>query len=436
MTKVDLDNIDWSLIGDFGEDQDDEPAVAATPLQPASVGRVIEPPPAWFVGCPYSTKTGYALPSPAALAHILEHHPDLGQALKYNIRKNTYVTKRDLPWARAGTSVTDAWEVEFRVWAELQLHVRWSAETVHAGVRAYGQRHHYDPVHEYLQSLRWDGRCRLDDVLIRLAGARDSIAHRAMMRAWAVSAVRRVLEPGCKADHVLVLEGEQGCGKTTFLRTLAEAAGGTGMHSDSLPPIDHKDVYSHLRGPWIIELGEMAALVRVDMAAIKQFITMQIDRYRPPYGRNEEDVPRRCIFAGSLNDNGAGWLPDSTGGRRFWPIPIARLDREALLDEVDQLWAEAVAIAATGEPHYLRGVAADEVAAIQATKHIRDPWRDLLLERVATSTYITNDELWACCDVGKAHRDVRAERRIAAAMQILGWERVRDHEGRGWRRRS
>lgn len=436
MGKTDVDNIDWDAMPDWSEDEPADESPPAPQPQAATSVRIIEPAPAWFLGCPYSTKTGYALPSPAALAHILEHHPEIGKGVRYNIRKNTYVTKHDLPWARAGAAITDAWEVELRVWAELQLNVRWSAETVHAGVRAYGQRHHYDPVHDYLMGLRWDGRYRLDDVLIRLAGARDTIAHRAMMRAWAVSAVRRVLEPGCKADHVLVLEGEQGCGKTTFLRTLAEAAGGTGMHSDSLPPIDHKDVYSHLRGPWIIELGEMAALVRVDMAAIKQFITMQIDRYRPPYGRNEEDVPRRCIFAGSLNDNGAGWLPDSTGGRRFWPIPIARLNREALEDEVHQLWAEAVAIAATGEPHYLAGVAADEVAAIQATKHIRDPWRDLLLERVATATHLTNEDLWDCCDVDRAQRDVRAERRIAAAMQILGWERVRDHDGRGWRRRS
>ncbi|HAN72694.1 MAG TPA: hypothetical protein DCQ36_14040 [Actinobacteria bacterium] len=435
MGKIDMDTYDWDAMPDWSEDEPaEEPPAKSEPAAPVSA-RIIEPPPEWFVGCPVNAKTGYALASPAALAHVLERHPEIGQGVKYNLRNNTYVTKRDMPWARAGTAITDAWEVEFRVWAELQLNVRWSAETVHQGLRAYGQRYHYDPVHDYLQSLRWDGRPRLEDVLIRLARAKDTIPHRAMTRAWALSAVRRVLQPGCKADHVLVLEGEQGCGKTTFLRTLAEAAGGAGLHSDSLPQIDHKDVYSHLRGPWIIELGEMAALVRVDMAAIKQFITMQHDRYRPPYGRNEEEVPRRCVFAGTLNDNGAGWLPDSTGGRRFWPIPIGQLDREALEDEVHQLWAEAVALAATGEPHYLAGYVADEVAAIQGTRHIRDPWRDLLVELTASSSYLTNDELWRVCDVPRERRDVRAERRIAAAMQILGWERVRDHDGRGWRRR-
>src|SRR5206468_854923 len=73
---------------------------------------------------------------------------------------------------------------------------------------------------------------------------------------------------------------------------------------------------------------------------IKSFLTRPIDRYRPPYERRVKDVPRQCVFAGTVNED--TYLKDPTGGRRFWPVrcgsPIALY---ALKKDRDAIWAEA-----------------------------------------------------------------------------------------------
>lgn len=215
----------------------------------------------------------------------------------------------------------------------LKLNV--GAELAAAGIEAAARQCCYNPLQDYLKSIEWDGVQRLQTWLSRYLGAEDSKYTAAIGRWWLISAVARAMRPGCKADHILVLEGPQGAGKSS----VAEILGGK-WYLGKLPPLRDYDKAAHaLSAAWIVELGELDAFRGAASSQVKDFLTQSVDRYRAPYARYPVTKPRCCVFIGTTND--AQYLRDATGARRFWPVAVGTIDRDALTRDRDQLWAEA-----------------------------------------------------------------------------------------------
>lgn len=202
-------------------------------------------------------------------------------------------------------------------------------------------RHAFHPVKEYLEGLEpWDGVPRVDTLLIDYLGAEDSIFTREATAKILTAAVRRIYEPGCKFDSMLVLSGPPNTGKSMLVARL-----GGNFFSDNLTFDDMKDktAAEKLQGYWLLEIGEMKGMRKMDVDSIKAFISRQEDIYRAAYGHNTERHPRQCVIFGTVNDL-SGYLKDVTGNRRFWPIEVTGKGEKHPWDitaEIrDQIWAE------------------------------------------------------------------------------------------------
>jgi putative DNA primase/helicase len=250
---------------------------------------------------------------------------------------------------------------------------------------AFDRRRH--PLREWLSSIKWDGQARLDTWLTYCLGAPDNTYTRAVAAAWCISAVARVFEPGCKADYVLVLEGYQGIKKSTALKTLC----GAEYFTDEVPALGSKDCAIQLRGSWIIEMPELDSISRAQVSAVKAFLTSTVDKYRPPYGRLPIEVPRQCVFAGTVND--LEWLAD-VDNRRFWPVPTTACDIETIAQEREQLWAEAVSRYQAGEPWYIIERAIVKKARdMQDERRFTDAWGPLIDRYLATVNDVSVGEI-------------------------------------------
>jgi predicted P-loop ATPase len=282
----------------------------------------------------------------------LEVAPELHELVRYNEFADCVEVRRAPPWREVRNEYPRQWSdddrVLFQAW--LQAHgisVR-KASTVQDSVVAHAKRSTYHPVREYLHGLRWDGTNRLEGWLTTYLGAGGNEEYlRAIGPCFLISLVARVMRPGCKVDCVLVLEGPQGLQKSTAVRILASEP----WFCDALPNLHSKDAAIQLQGRWIQELPELAAVGSSGIESVKAFISRAIDRYRPPYGRNAVDRPRHCVFIATTNLR--EYLPDKTGGRRFWPVRCRAINLEALARDREQLLAEALERYRKGEEWHL-----------------------------------------------------------------------------------
>lgn len=300
-----------------------------------------------------------------------------------------------------------------------------SEKNVEDAVIQLCELHSYHPLKNYLRSLTWDGKPRLDKFLVDIGGAEDTKYTRAVTRCFFIAAVARVMQPGCQFDHVLVLEGGQGIGKTSLLRIL-----GGEFYGDVLIDPHNKDTFTSIQGKWIIELSEMEVMRRAEMAALKAFITRLTDDYRPPYGKVNVKQPRQCVMAGTVNPDGAGYLNDITGNRRFWPVELRRVDLAQAQRVRDQVWAEAVHRYNQGERWYIHDEELiKEAATQQARRQLEDPWEDALetflqqmgntqaLPEVIKKDYVLTVGL----NIQRANVSAKEFGRVKYAMSKLGY---------------
>jgi len=234
-------------------------------------------------------------------------------------------------------------------------------------------------VAEQRARARW--KPRIDEWLMAYCDAADTPLNRAFGRKTLLAGVRRVRQPGCKFDPMLVLEGIQGQGKSSMLKLLA---GGDENFSDAeIIGSDKREQQEAVQGVWIYEVGELEGMSKHDVTAIKLFLSKSHDSARPAYGRTRVDRPRRCIFVGTTNDE--GYLRDPTGNRRFWPVKLhARLlDLDGVARDRDQLWAEATLAEATGEPLMISSDLWGAASVAQQARVTQDAWEDLIERRLA-----------------------------------------------------
>jgi predicted P-loop ATPase len=316
-----------------------------------------------------------------------------------------------------------------RVQEHLQLAGlrRVGRETVQQAVEMRARERAHHPVREYLQGVSWDGQPRLDRWLADYLGAEHSPYTAGIGRMTLVAMIARVMKPGCKADYMLVLEGEQGAMKSAACAIL-----GGPWFSDSLPDVTAgKDASQHLRGRWLIEVAEMHAVSRAEAAQLKAFITRPVERYRPPYGRNEVVEPRQCVFIGTTNRD--VYLRDETGGRRFWPVKVGAIDIQALRRDRDQLFAEALALyrdGATWWPDH--AFERQYIQPEQASRYEHDAWTEAVAAYLDKNVRVTVSEVARnALGIEQARLGTAEQRRIAAAMTQLGWKRAKkDSKGR------
>lgn len=342
---------------------------------------------------------------------ILEHDP------KFTLWHDTFLAENILN----GKPITDSDIIEILIYIQKELKiVRFSEPSVRQGVIAVAAKTRKNSVQEWLTSLAWDDTPRIDKFFVDSCDAEDNTYVNSVSRNFWISLVARIMNPGCKVDNMIVLEGPQGWRKSSLLATI-----GAQYYTEASEDIQSKDFFLCLRGKFLVEISELDAFSRADASRIKQVISCASDRYREPYAHYAADYPRQCIFAGTTNDH--SYLRDPTGGRRFWPIAINNEINTSYVSEYrDQFFAEAFAAWKSGQSWWH---VPPEAIAEQQDRFLTDAWHDhvelYMRDRDrATTSQILSEALHI--EPGRQSRQDNA--RVNSILRYLGfrWSREGD----------
>lgn len=333
--------------------------------------------------------------------------------------EHSIVSLSSLPW-RAGRGAgqwTDADDAALRYYLERTYGLT-GKDRIFDAVNVVALQNKFHPVREYLDGCVWDGVPRVETLLVDYLGAEDTPYTRAVTRKALTAAAARIYDPGCKFDYMLTLRGRQGIGKSALIARL-----GGRWFSDSFTTLQGKDAYEQVLCVWIMEVGELAGMRRAEAETIKLYISKQVDRFRPAYGRRTQEFPRQCIFIGTTNE--AQFLRDRTGNRRFWIVDTPNEPRRSLWDEltpetVRRIWAEAAELYHGGETLYLPPELESVARRVQESFEEENPREGIVqeyLERLLPEDWDTMDlparRLWL-----EGTQEGTVRRRTVCTMEI------------------
>ena len=392
---------------------------------------------------------------------ILENDPLLRDIVFNQLADGMEITGQ-VPWKHPAKFWRDQDDAQLISYVDSH-YGSFSARNYEIAVTKVTDDRSYHPIREMFEALPpWDGVHRVDTLLIDYLGAQDNSYVRAVTRKALCAAYDRVFNPGIKYDYMIVLNGDQGIGKSTLIAKL-----GMEWFSDSLSLSDMNDktAAEKLQGYWILEIGELAGMKKADIDKVKAFVSRQDDKYRASFGRRVTPHLRQCIFFGTTNTEN-GYLRDITGNRRFWNVKVTGngkyqpwdLDAET----IQMIWAEAMVLAKAGEPLYLppeleamakeeqvlamehderEGVVAeyldtplpenwDELTMYQRREFIRDTEDPTRPRGTRRRKVVSNIEIWCEC-FGKSKEDLRPADSYAISaimVRMRGWNKTSERE--------
>lgn len=206
---------------------------------------------------------------------------------------------------------------------------RVTSNVVLENLHVIASENHYHPVLSLLNERSWDNMDRLQ-MIYDILGLSDN-RYQSLVKKWAIQTIAVLFNSNntsVTAEGVLVLQGKQGIGKTQFFRHLAIRD--SFFKGGATLDMTNKDSLMSATKVWICELGEIDSTTKKEQSALKAFLTEKTDRYREPYARYETVRPRRTSFCGTVNPK--GYLRDETGNRRFWTIPIEKIDLKKIFE--------------------------------------------------------------------------------------------------------
>lgn len=338
------------------------------------------------------------------------------------LRFNEFSGKMVIEWGDAEEqNLQDSHVIDVWLTIDREHRFRPAKEFFFDVVGAIARENSYHPVRDYLVDVqaKWDGVPRVASLLSNYFSAEDTEFNRAAATCWMVAAVRRVREPGCKFDEMIVLESAQGKGKSS---TLAVLARDSDWFTDGLSLGDGgKEVIEQTQGKWIVEIPELHGMRKADIDKVKSQLSRQKDEARLAYGRITSSVPRQFVFAG--NSNNRKYLKDTTGNRRFWPVATGDIDIEGLKRDVDQLWGEAATLEAAGESIRLNKSLWQTAAKVQAERQEENVFFDVLENYLDdTDGRIRSTCVYELLGIPLERRKLHTEQ-VNAAMEMLGWKK-------------
>ncbi|MCL2531571.1 MAG: virulence-associated E family protein [Oscillospiraceae bacterium] len=329
----------------------------------------------------YDSK-GNVAPTANNIVVILTHDARVAGKFYFDEFRLRPIICGDLPWSPLALRATDVWtdtdDAALRVWLEEKYHLTNKTKIADAlKLAMFESKRH--PLREELERL---GKAHsntgdVEEALFML-GAPDTPYVRAVTKCFFVGLVARIFEPGCKHDHMLVLYGPQGCGKSSWAEWVASKR----WFSDSLYSMAGKDAYEQLWSKWLLEVGEMAAMTKYEVGQVKAFVSKMVDSFRAAYAVRSEDHPRQCAFIGTTNER--EFMRDQTGGRRFWAVEVGMRGIETLhlrtAEYREQLLSEAVRLYWAGEKWHLSAEMEDEARAVQEAHTEKLSMHDTIVE--------------------------------------------------------